>query len=185
MLEESVRLLQLYPNLHLAVNVSAKQVHQDDLVSRLEELLTRFSVEAHRLEIELTESAFLHHPQEAGETLRRIRTLGVRIALDDFGTGFSSLSYLKNLPINVIKIDQSFVRDMLTDREDAVLVESIIALSRALGKQTVAEGVESAAHLERLRLMGCDSVQGYHIARPMPLVHFLEWMHAYNPTPLC
>lgn len=184
-LQESFRILRDHPRLRLAINVSAKQIHQDDMARHLEELLSLYAVNPECIEIELTESAFINNPVAAGAILKRIRAQEISIALDDFGTGFSSLGYLKNLPIDVIKIDQSFVRDLLEDREDAVLVESIIALARALGKRTIAEGAESEAHVLRLRHMGCDSVQGYHIARPMPLEAFLAWVEAYPNHRLC
>ena len=130
-------------------------------------------------EVITTESAFIGNPKTARTTLNAIRTLGFTIALDDFGTGFSSLSYLKQLPIDIIKIDQSFIRDMTTDSEDKVLVESIIAMARALNKKTVAEGVETREHLEMLQELGCHSAQGYYFARPMPFREFVAWRKNY------
>jgi len=180
-IEESFRLLQHYriTDISLSINVSAKQFRQEDIVSQLQYFSDRYEVAPHLIQIELTESAFIGNPKTARTTLNAIRTLGFTIALDDFGTGFSSLSYLKQLPIDIIKIDQSFIRDMTTDSEDKVLVESIIAMARALNKKTVAEGVETREHLEMLQELGCHSAQGYYFARPMPFREFVAWRKNY------
>ncbi len=181
-MEESFRLLQHYRNmdLSLSINVSAKQFQQEDIVAQLQYFSAKYNVAPRMIQIELTESAFIGNPQTARTTLNAIRTLGFSIALDDFGTGFSSLSYLKQLPIDIIKIDQSFIRDMTTDSEDKVLVESIIAMAGALNKKTVAEGVETREHLEMLQELGCYGAQGYYFARPMPFREFIAWLKNYS-----
>ena len=109
--------------------------------------------------------------------------IGVNFALDDFGTGYSSLTYLKRLPVNMLKIDQSFVRDMLTDLEDLCIIEGVIGLARAFNHQVIAEGVETAAHSVRLLEMGCDLAQGYAIARPMPADQLPAWVKGWQQNP--
>ncbi len=125
-----------------------------------------------RLELELTESV-MQRP-ESRATLSALRELGISIAIDDFGTGFSSLSYLKAFPVDLLKIDRSFVTDAITDTRDAVIVRAIIAMAHILGIDVVAEGVESERHLSVLRALGCNRMQGYHVGRPEPAERFAE-----------
>ena len=122
-----------------------------------------------------TETAAIEDIQLAQNVMRRCMELGVRFSLDDFGTGYSSLTYLRKLPIHAIKIDQSFVRDMLVDPEDMSIVQSVIQLARAFHRQVVAEGVETLAHGSHLLAMGCHLAQGYGIARPMPADQLMAW----------
>jgi EAL domain-containing protein (putative c-di-GMP-specific phosphodiesterase class I) len=127
-----------------------------------------------KLEVEITEGALLEHTEEIIEKLNDLRTLGLSLAIDDFGTGFSSLAYLRNLPISVIKIDQSFVRGMLSNDNDRVLVETIISMAHNLGLKLVAEGVETAEQRDRLAELGCEIGQGYLFGRPVPAEEFAQ-----------
>jgi EAL domain-containing protein (putative c-di-GMP-specific phosphodiesterase class I) len=130
------------------------------------------------LQIELTESVLMGDPERAIGQLQRLRALGVTIAVDDFGTGYSSLAYLRRLPIDVLKIDRSFVMDADRDEEDAQVVRTIIALGQSLKLTVVAEGVETEAQAELLRHAGCDLAQGYLYARPMPPEQIEAWLSA-------
>ena len=151
----------------MAINISARHLMDDSFPGQLRTLLEQHRINPALLELELTESAIMTDPERATKILRRIHDMGVHIAIDDFGTGYSSLSHLKRLPLNALKIDVSFVRHMLTNQQDAVIVESTIGLAHNLGLTVVAEGVEDAAILARLKALGCNEGQGYFIARPM------------------
>ena len=153
-------------DLHVSVNVSTRNLLDHDLPATIRCLLERFHLPASSLQLEITESRIVADLGRARTVLNELRGIGVTIAIDDFGTGFSSLSQLQQLPIDEIKIDRSFVMRMETDRNDAVLVRSIIELGRNLGLRVTAEGVESESIKRSLSELGCDFVQGYHIGRP-------------------
>ena len=136
------------------------------------EAVRDFGVPADALIIEITEGTMLDGIDLVIARMRDLKALGVSVSVDDFGTGYSSLYYLKNLPLDEIKIDQSYIRDLLEDANDAAIVESIIAIARNLKLRTVAEGVETAAQADILRAMGCSVHQGYHYSRPLPLDEF-------------
>ncbi len=152
----------------VAVNVSARQFREKDLAERVLRTLADQAIEPRHIEIEITESVLMSDHAGVVGALNALRESGMRIALDDFGTGYSSLSYLKRFPIDVVKIDQSFVRDIPADANDAAIALAVIGIGRSLGMRTVAEGVETEAQLEFMRANGCDEVQGYYVARPMP-----------------
>src|SRR5690606_7322965 len=152
----------------VAVNISPRNLLDEDYPEQLERLLRHYRVPADALQLEITEGALIADPERALAVIQRIHALGVRLAIDDFGTGYSSLSYLQRLPLDTLKIDMSFVRQMLLSHADAMIVHSTIGLAHNLGLRVVAEGVEDAATLEMLREIGCDEAQGYHIARPLP-----------------
>jgi EAL domain-containing protein (putative c-di-GMP-specific phosphodiesterase class I) len=152
----------------IAVNISARQLHDKDLVETIRTALEKSGLPPELLEIELTESAVMMHADEAIHTMTRLRNMGVRISLDDFGTGYSSLSYLKRLPVTGLKIDQSFIRDLAFDPDDAAIVRAIVAVAHTLMLDVTAEGVHTAEQVEFLKSHGCRGAQGYYFARPVP-----------------
>jgi EAL domain-containing protein (putative c-di-GMP-specific phosphodiesterase class I) len=160
----------------LAVNISARTLHDSRLVTTIADSLALSSVVPSRVVIEITESALMLDPDRALEILTHLHDLGVRIAIDDFGTGYSSLAYLKRLPADEIKIDRSFVTSLASDDDDAVIVRSIIQLAHNLGLTTVAEGVEDAESWAMLTEMGCDAVQGYYLSRPLSSEDCGAWL---------
>jgi EAL domain-containing protein (putative c-di-GMP-specific phosphodiesterase class I)/GGDEF domain-containing protein len=162
--------------LTISVNVSSANLMEPDFAERVIAAVRRHGVAPAMLELEITESAVLDNQKQAMAVLHEIAGAGIKLAIDDFGTGYSSLSYLQNLPADVVKIDQSFVRTMLSDPRTDVLIATMITMSHALGYRVVAEGVETDAELARLRELRCDEVQGYVYARPMPPEKFDEWI---------
>jgi diguanylate cyclase (GGDEF)-like protein/PAS domain S-box-containing protein len=166
-----------FDHLSIAVNVSARQLHQEDFVALVQAILARTGANPARLKLELTESLLVDNVQETIGKMLALREMGIGFALDDFGTGYSSLSYLKRLPLDQLKIDQSFVRDVLDDPSDATIARTIVALARTLGLGVIAEGVETAAQLEFLRAAGCYAYQGYFFSRPLPLFDFEAYVH--------
>jgi diguanylate cyclase (GGDEF)-like protein/PAS domain S-box-containing protein len=155
-------------HLRLAVNLSARQCHGSGLLPLLDRLLADSGVDASRLELEITESAAMQDPERSRHLLRELRRRGITVAIDDFGTGYSSLSYLKLFELDRIKIDRTFVKDIESDPNDAVIVAATIGLAHELGLSVVAEGVETEAQAAFLRSKGCEEAQGYLFARPMP-----------------
>jgi diguanylate cyclase (GGDEF)-like protein len=155
-------------SLHVAVNLSVRNLLEPTLVDRVAELVGRSGVAPSALTLEITESGVMTDPEAAIALLWGLRRIGVRLSVDDFGTGYSSLAYLKRLPVDEVKLDKSFVLNMTGDPDDAAIVRSTIELAHNLGLQLVAEGVEDQATLDLLTTLGCDLVQGYHLARPMP-----------------
>jgi EAL domain-containing protein (putative c-di-GMP-specific phosphodiesterase class I) len=158
--------------LRVAVNLSARQFGAADLVSGIERVLEDTGLDPACLELELTESLFMSDVTPAVELLHRMKALGVQLSIDDFGTGYSSFSYLSRFPIDVLKIDRSFVNDIHIDANDAAIVASIIALAHNLRLSVIAEGVETAEQLDYLRHQGCDEMQGYYFSRPLPVHEF-------------
>ena len=157
-----------YGNFTLAVNLSARQLQQPDLLQVVQQVLQSSGLPPQNLELEITENLLLNDTERNIALLHRLHDLGIRLALDDFGTGYSSLSYLKKFPFDLLKIDQSFVRGLPNNQEDAALVDTIITMGHKLGMQVIAEGVETREQREFLHHLGCDLVQGYLIAKPMP-----------------
>ncbi len=160
----------------IGVNLSAVQFRRGDLVETVSNALKCSGLDPAKLELELTESILIQDVESTLEVLKQLRSLGVRLSIDDFGTGYSSLSYLKRFPVNTLKIDQSFVRNMLDSPEDEAIVASIIGLARNLRLTTIAEGIESAEQLSLLQRLGCDEGQGYLIGRPMPAEQWADWI---------
>jgi diguanylate cyclase (GGDEF)-like protein len=163
-------------NLSVAVNVSTRSLLDDDFPQEVADALERWNIPPHLLALEITESTIMADPSRAHRLLSELSATGVQVSIDDFGTGYSSLSYLKNLPVNELKIDRSFVYHMHRDPNDAVIVQSVIDLGRNLGLHTVAEGIEDDETWEHLRRLGCDSGQGYLLARPMPAESLVGWL---------
>jgi EAL domain-containing protein (putative c-di-GMP-specific phosphodiesterase class I) len=154
--------------LHVSVNLSSRQFRSDMLAAAVSSSLQASGLAAELLEVELTESLLMENTDQAMEVMGRLKAIGVAISIDDFGTGFSSLGYLKRFPIDCLKIDRTFVRDLATSRKDAAIVEAICALAQSLGIGLVAEGVEEPFQAEFLRARYCTEMQGYLFGRPMP-----------------
>ncbi len=171
-------------DLPVSVNVSARQLQQPDFVDKLRrQLAAHPQAGATRLELEILETSALQDVNQVSQVLAACADLGVICSLDDFGTGYSSLSYLKRLPAQVLKIDQSFVRDMLHDPDDLAILEGVLGLATAFHRQAVAEGMETAEHGVMLLQLGCRLAQGYGIARPMPAGQMPEWVRHWQPDP--
>ncbi|TYO99050.1 diguanylate cyclase (GGDEF)-like protein [Geothermobacter ehrlichii] len=160
------------PALHIGINLSARQFATPGLVESVESILRQTGIDPRLVELELTESMLMDDAAGAAELLHRLRRLGVRLAIDDFGTGYSSLSYLKHFPIDRVKIDRSFIKDLETDPDSAAIAGAIIAMSHSLGLAVVAEGVETEGQLAFLRERGCDEIQGYYFGKPMSAEDF-------------
>ena len=167
------------PELVMAVNLSAVQFKRGDVLKSVTQALAESGLEPALLELELTESILIKDTEKVLATVRQLKSLGVKLSIDDFGTGYSSLSYLKQFDVDKLKIDQSFVRDMVDDPNDAAIVRAIIQMAKGLNLTTVAEGVEDERQLALLRLQHCDEVQGYHFARPMPADQFESFMSRF------
>ncbi|BDV42034.1 diguanylate cyclase [Geotalea uraniireducens] len=156
-----------YSSIRVAVNVSGHQFNQPGFIEMVDEVLEETGLDPSSLELELTESTLMEGANETIMTLIDLKVRGIHLAIDDFGTGYSSLSYLKHFPIDRLKVDRSFIRDISTDLDDCAIVEAIIGMAHSLGRRVLAEGVERAEELEFLRARGCDEVQGYYFGRPM------------------
>ena len=188
-LEEALTQLESWKqqglNMSLSVNISGTHLQSPSFVEKLGCLLAAHPlVPPHCLELEILETAALDDIAMAAEIFVACRRLGVSFALDDFGTGYSSLTYFRRLPADTLKIDQSFVRDMLDDPDDLAIVEGVIGLTKAFDRQVIAEGVETAEHGMVLLQLGCDLAQGFGIARPMPGHEFPAWVNNFVPHEL-
>jgi EAL domain-containing protein (putative c-di-GMP-specific phosphodiesterase class I) len=161
-------------HLILAINVSAYQFEQHDFVDTLEQMIRHYRIDPSKLKLELTESVIVSDIDQVIKKMHALKAIGVRISLDDFGTGYSSLSYLKRLPLDQLKIDQSFVRDIVSDPGDAVMVKTIIEMAKNFGLNVIAEGVETQAQYDFLKEHGCVAYQGFLFGRPMPIELFME-----------
>jgi len=167
--------------LTLAVNVSARQFRQPDFADYVLGLLDYTGANPLRLKLELTESLLADNLQDVIVKMGALRARGVGFSLDDFGTGYSSLSYLKRLPLDQLKIDQSFVADVLTDPNDASIAQTIVALGRGLGLAVIAEGVETEAQKNFLLQAGCETYQGYLFSKPIPADQFDRYIQSLRP----
>ncbi len=188
-LREALRQLQSWRGFDadwvISVNIAARHFQRHDFVERLTAILAEFpEVPPHMLELEILESSALSDIAHVRGIMLACQALGISFALDDFGTGYSSMSYLKRLPADMLKIDQSFVRNMLVDRDDLHLVSAVIGLARSFGLGVIAEGVETTEHGAMLMRLGCDLVQGYGIARPMPADDVLAWVDGFVTAPV-
>ncbi len=161
--------------LRLSVNLSVQQLQHDSWLGIVEDALSASGLSPQHLDLEITESVIITHPEKAVATLMKLKQMGVSITIDDFGTGYSSLSYLARLPIQGVKIDQRFVHGLEKNRNDEAITQAIIALSHSLGLRCIAEGVETAAQFNFLRAHGCEEAQGYLIARPLPEAQLRSW----------
>ncbi|MGE5491464.1 MAG: EAL domain-containing protein [Actinomycetota bacterium] len=164
------------PPVVVAVNLSAVQFRTPEIYDTVVSALEESGLDARWLELEITESILIRDTESVLEKATRLKELGLKLSIDDFGTGYSSLSYLKRFPVDKLKVDRSFVRDMATDPEDAALVQAIVQMAKTLGLKTIAEGVETQAVLDHLRLSHCDEVQGFFFGRPMPAEDFETYL---------
>lgn len=164
------------PPFKVSVNLSARQFQQDDLCKVVARCLEHAGLEPCWLELEVTESLMIQDFQESVTMLRNLRDMGISIAIDDFGAGYSSLGYLKHLPVNTLKIDKGFIDELASDVADAAIVQAVINMAHRMGLEVTAEGVEQADQLDLLISLGCEEVQGFYLARPMPVQKLEEWM---------
>lgn len=165
--------------LRVAVNLSARQFRSDSLLDEIELALAETTLPASSLELEITESMVMEDPERVIDLLDKMRSRGIHLSLDDFGTGHSSLAYLKRFPIDCVKIDRTFIKDMPENTDDVAIARTIVAMAKSLGLATVAEGVETAEQFELLKAMGCDQVQGYFFSRPLPAGDFMDFYRAH------
>jgi EAL domain-containing protein (putative c-di-GMP-specific phosphodiesterase class I) len=168
-----------FPALRVAVNISARELINPDFYRTVAQVLAESGLPASCLELEITESTAMQDPEVSIANLGKLKALGISIAIDDFGTGYSSLAYLKLLPIDRIKLDRTFVKDIETDPNDAAICTATIGLAHNLGLRVVAEGVETAAQLDYLTRLGCDTMQGFHFSRPLPAGAALDYLRAF------
>jgi diguanylate cyclase (GGDEF)-like protein len=163
---------EMTKGLTLSINVSAKQFNQADFVNQVQACVQQFGVNPDLFKLELTESMLIDDINETITKMNALRAIGIRLSLDDFGTGYSSLQYLKRLPLNQLKIDQSFVRDIISDNNDQAIVQTIITMAEGLGLDVIAEGIEAKEQSQFLEARGCNKYQGYYFGKPIPIERF-------------
>ncbi len=159
---------EILKNLSIAINVSANKFNEPNFVNELSNLLNEYKIEPSKLQIEITETLSMRNINYTINTLQKIKNLGIKIAIDDFGTGYSSLNYIKNIPFDVLKIDQSFIKDILRDKDDLIITKMIIEISKVLNKISVAEGVENEKIFQIVKKLGVNLIQGYYFSKPLP-----------------
>ena len=169
-------------DIHLSINISARNLQDPHFVREVARLADEAGISLKRIIMELTETAVMTDPEDALRVMTELNSQGIRLSIDDFGTGYSSLSYLKQLPVDEIKIDRSFVMEMVKNNDDQVIVHTTLTMGHNLSMEVVAEGIEDAITLRKLKDMGCDLAQGYHIARPMPAADFFTWVAKYRAS---
>ena len=177
-LEQTASMIAEGMHISMSVNLSAQNLQEPNFVTRVKSLLAKHKVPASYLILELTETAVMLDPNHAQNVLTQLSNEGIKISIDDFGTGYSSLSYIKKLPLHEVKIDKSFIQDMVNDKDDTIIVNTTLHMSHNLGLRVVAEGVESADVLELLRGLGCDIVQGYYLTRPLSAADLAIWLRS-------
>lgn len=171
-LNESLRQLREWKKVSkekfiMSVNISAIQFKKNNFVPDILKLLEKYCIDPSLLELEITENVLIDDFEQVVQKIRSLRDFGIRVSLDDFGTGFSSLSYLKGLPIDTLKIDRAFIENVLTDEHTKIITESILSMVRKLGFETIVEGVETGEQLEYLQSIKCDNIQGFYLGKPM------------------
>jgi EAL domain-containing protein (putative c-di-GMP-specific phosphodiesterase class I) len=179
-LEESCRQINKleaagFPDVSISVNVSIPQFRRVGFVESVKKTLESYKVPTYKVELEITENILMDDPQVVIDALTKLKALGIHIALDDFGTGFSSLSYLQKLPLDRLKVDRSFIND-ITENSKAVIADTIIELGKKMGLKVIAEGIEEKYQQDYLLAIGCDDVQGFYYAKPLPEKEFLEFL---------
>jgi EAL domain-containing protein (putative c-di-GMP-specific phosphodiesterase class I) len=170
--------------IRVAVNLSARQFSDERLVIEIAHALAQTELPAHLLELEITESMMMENPERAAETLREIKDMGVHVSIDDFGTGYSSLARLKKFPIESVKIDRSFIRDIAVDPDDAAIVSAVIAMAHSLRLKVIAEGVETIDQVRFLRERDCDEIQGFYFSKPVHAREIRAFGERHSATPL-
>jgi EAL domain-containing protein (putative c-di-GMP-specific phosphodiesterase class I) len=173
------------PPVSVAVNLSPRQFCDELLLETVESILAETGMEPALLQLEITESTLMQNPKSAVATLTAFKKIGVGLAIDDFGTGYSSLASLKLFPVDTIKVDRSFIRDLPNDTDDQGIVDAIIAMGRALGLTVVAEGVETREQVEFLGAHHCDQFQGFYFSKPVPALELAEYLgrtHSASPV---
>ncbi|MBU0909381.1 MAG: EAL domain-containing protein [Proteobacteria bacterium] len=181
-IEQAVKWHDAHLKLGIAINLSPSTLLDTELPDVITGTLASCSLPPHYITFEITEGSIIKDPERALEILTRLDKMGIRISIDDFGTGYSSLAYLKRMPASEVKIDKSFVLDMLVDENDAAIVQATIDLAHNLGMKVVAEGVENKETAERLKELGCDILQGYYFSKPLAADNFLAWLSAHSPN---
>jgi diguanylate cyclase (GGDEF)-like protein len=166
--------------LKIAINLSPRQFQDTNLISFIASMVEKYDIDSHQLEFEITETLSMSNMDNTLRILNELKAIGVSIAIDDFGTGHSSLAYLKKFPVNILKIDKSFVIDIVKDEEDRIIAQTIISMAHSLGFDTVAEGVETKEHVDILHNMDCDIFQGYHFSKPIPKDEFIRFLKEYK-----
>jgi EAL domain-containing protein (putative c-di-GMP-specific phosphodiesterase class I) len=169
-----------YTEVCMSVNLSTRQLKEPDLIDMIECVLEETGLAPAHLKLEVTESGLMEHPEQAAVKMKVLRAKGIHFSIDDFGIGYSSLGYLKQLPIDTLKIDRSFVMDATTDKDDQEIIKTIIAMARNLSMDTVAEGVETKEQQEFLTKNGCHAMQGYYFGHPMPAEQFEQVLCDYQ-----
>jgi EAL domain-containing protein (putative c-di-GMP-specific phosphodiesterase class I) len=167
------------PEICMAVNLSVRQIMDDSLLHDIRSALEKSGLEPHLLELEITESMLIQNPEKVIRVLNEIKKLGVRLAIDDFGTGYSSLGQIKRFPIDTLKVDRSFIRDLDKNPEDRAITEAIIAMGKTLSLTVVAEGVETREQETLLRQQSCDEMQGFYFSRPLPPEGFADLLRRH------
>ena len=182
--KQVAQIRQMYPErlFTMAINIAAEQLLHSDFIPFVQRTLAQYSLPPHYIELEVTESAALYDINKAIAVMQTLQTMGFLTALDDFGTGYSSFSYITQLPLNKLKIDQSFIKAMHLDNKLKNVTETMITMAKPLGVLVIAEGVEEAHHLSMLKKWGCDQAQGFHIAKPMPFNELIEWLQEKDCT---
>ncbi len=169
------------PALRVAVNLSARQFAQKTLLSDVAKIIAQSGLTPDCLELEITESLVMTNPEHATETLHKLKAMGINLSIDDFGTGYSSLAYLKRFPIDCVKIDRSFIKDIPTEADDMAITKGVIALGHSLRLKVVAEGVETVEQQDFLRSNGCDEMQGYLFSKPLPAAEATALLKGHSP----
>jgi len=167
-------------NISLTLNLSGTDLLDEDLAELLAQSITLWGISAGNLVIEITENDILVDEVKVAQVINKIVSLGCKLALDDFGTGYSSMARLRSMPINLVKIDQSFVKHIATSHQDKAIVLSIVELAHSLGKEVVAEGAEDLACVNMLKEMKCEKIQGYYYAKPMSFDEFVSWLSLFD-----
>lgn len=169
-------------DMHVSINIAANHIEQNNFTQRLQEIMSEYpNIAPTNIELEVLETTSIENMSHVSNTVSILSELGIKFSLDDFGTGYSSLTYLKRLPVQTLKIDQSFVRDMLDDPEDFAIIDGVIGLAQAFNRKVIAEGMEKLEHAEILLRLGCDQVQGYAISKPMPPSEVGKWINTWKP----